>query len=104
MLFSTVHTDEDNLPYVLRLLTDLGMVPKWERIGRVLSVTSTETIKGDKHKEDQLCLLEMLYHWIIEEKRPEPPCGHRLVWAIADKHGGNSFQIARSFASQITGK
>lgn len=106
--FINVHTGADDLQYILRLLSELGLAPFWEDIGRVLSVTSLDTIK-EEHEDLQRCLLEMLFDWLnmasySTDKQPEPPCGHKLVWAIADEHGGNRYRLAESFASKIIGR
>ena len=99
-------TDENDLQFVVRLLS--GFANKWEKIGQVLTVTNLPAIKTKHRENHQRCLFQMLHAWMSmaydRTQYPELPCWWRLVWAVADKMGGNSYHMAKLYAKRFSGK
>lgn len=96
----------DDLGYVLRVLYDAGMVPVWLAIGQTLTVPDSElNIINFKFKGyPKLCLLHMIVAWLRgNSKLEEPPSWWRLVWAIADRHGGDNPLKAKYIAAKFKG-
>ena len=79
---------------------------KWENIGIVLSVQNLDTIKKKFPTEPQRCLIAMLSNWLnrqYDTQRAEPPSWRMVVYALADRSGGDHRQRAEYVAKNHKG-
>lgn len=92
-------SEMSDLGYVLRILHEKGLLASWKQIGQTLKV-DVSAIHGDP----SLCLLQVVAAWLRGETRLEdPPSWWRVVWAVADKLGGNKYRQAREIALRYKG-
>ena len=91
-----------DLGYVLRVLHNAKLAPKWRPIGQTLTVSDgdLDSFSGD----DGSCLLQMVVTWLQGQKRlSDAPSWWRLVGAVADPHGGDKAHEGLRIAAMFRG-
>ena len=92
----------DDLGYVLRVLHNVGVQSRWLQIGQTLQINegSLQAIKGDP----SYCLLQVIVLWLRGQTRlRDQPSWWRVVWAVANEHGGNELRSAKIIAKKYKG-
>ena len=103
-IYLFIHTEIEDLRYVVRVLQPLEN--KWENIGTVLRVRNLDTIKKKFPTEPQRCLIAMLSDWLngqYDTQRGKPPSWWMVVFALADRGGGDNRQRAEYVAKNHKG-
>ena len=95
-----------DLGQVLRVLHDAGLAAKWRAIGQTLTVSDADLSDFEARfsGDSSLCLLQVVASWLRGQKRhPDPPSWCRLVWAVADPHGGATVYGGKRIAATFKG-
>ena len=102
--FSCIIVGIEDLRYVVRVLHLLAH--KWNNIGTVLRVRNLDTIRKKFPTDPERCLIAMLSDWLngqYDTQRAKPPSWRTVVYALADRGGGDHRQRAEYVAKNHKG-
>ena len=92
--------------YIARVRVLHLLAHKWNNIGTVLRVRNLDTIRKKFPTEPQRCLIAMLSDWLngqYDTQRAVPPSWRMVVYALADRGGGDHRQRAEYVAKNHKG-
>ena len=93
-----------DLADILKVLHDAKLVPKWKDIGQTLRI-SDEDLDTFIDDDTSFSLLRMVVSWLEgNSSLRDDPSWWRLMWAVADPHGGDKPREGMRIATMIKGE